>query len=62
MVMFFNGWLGYGTNVTAGVLAEPADSGYVRRPFVLGSLDSGIVSDIGSGCSTLRSVATYYCG
>ena len=47
--MFFNGWLGYGTSITAGVLAEPADSGYVRRPFVLGSLDSGIVSDVGSG-------------
>ena len=47
--MFFNGWLGYGTSVTAGVLAEPADGGYVRRPFVLGNVDSGIVTDVGSG-------------
>ena len=49
MAMFFNGWLGYGTNVMAGVLAEPVDNGYVRRPFMLGNLDSGIVSDMGSG-------------
>ena len=49
MTTFFNGWLGYGTSVTAGVLAEPADNGYMRRPFVLGSVDNGIVSDIGKG-------------
>ena len=49
MAIFFSGWLGYGTAVTAGVLAEPADSGYVRRPFILGDIDSGIVKDVGSG-------------
>ena len=49
MAMFFNGWLGYGTSVTAGVLAEPTDSNYVRRPFALGNLNSGNVTDAGSG-------------
>ena len=49
MAMFFNGWLGYGTNVTGGLLTEPTDSGYARRLFALGSIDNGIVSDVGSG-------------
>ena len=49
MAMFFNGWLGYGTSITAGLLAEPVDGSYARRPFILGSLDNGIVSDVGSG-------------
>lgn len=49
MAMFFNGWLGYGTSVTAGVLAEPADTGYIRRPFILGQLDGGIASEVGGG-------------
>ena len=49
MAMFFNGWIGYGTNVAAGVLAEPVDGGYLRRPFVLGTMDHGIVGDVGSG-------------
>ncbi len=49
MATFFNGWLGYGTGVTAGLLLEPSDSGYMRRPYVLGNMDSGIVSDVGSG-------------
>ena len=49
MAIFFNGWIGYGSTAQADVLAEPADAAYVRRPFVLGDLDSGIVSDVGSG-------------
>ncbi len=49
MAMFFNGWLGYGASVTGGLLTEPPDSGYARRPFTLGNIDSGIVSDVGSG-------------
>ena len=47
--MFYNGWLGYGSNVVTGMLIEPTDTGYTRRPFILGSLDSGIVSDVGGG-------------
>ena len=47
--MFFNGWIGYGNAVQAGVLAEPADAAYARRQFMLGDLDSGIVADVGSG-------------
>ncbi len=49
MAIFFNGWIGYGTAVQAGVLTEPADQAYARRPFVLGDLDSGIVADVGGG-------------
>lgn len=49
MAIFFNGWLGYGTAVQNGSLLEPTDSSYSRRPFVLGDIDSGIVSDVGSG-------------
>ena len=49
MATFFSGWLGYGTVIAAGVLVEPTDSGYVRRPFILGNMDNGIVSDVGSG-------------
>ena len=49
MAIFFNGWLGYGTAIQAGVLAEPADPAYVRRPLVLGDVDSGLVADVGSG-------------
>ena len=49
MAIFFNGWIGYGAAVQAGVLTEPADQAYARRPFVLGDLDSGIVADVGSG-------------
>ena len=49
MAIFFSGWLGYGTGIAAGLLAEPADNGYLRRPFVLGDIDNGIVTDVGSG-------------
>ena len=49
MAIFFNGWIGYGSAVQAGVLAEPADAAYARRPFVLGDLDNGIVADVGGG-------------
>ena len=49
MAIFFNGWIGYGNAVQAGVLAEPSDAAYTRRPFVLGDLDNGIVADVGSG-------------
>ncbi len=49
MAIILNGWLGYGTAVQGGVLVEPTDSGYVRRPFVLGDLNQGNVSDVGSG-------------
>ncbi len=49
MAIFFNGWIGYGSAVQAGILTEPADPAYARRPFVLGDLDSGIVADVGSG-------------
>lgn len=47
--MFFRGWLGYGTNVIARVLQEPTENAYIRRPFTLGDIDSGIVSDVGNG-------------
>ena len=49
MAIFFSGWLGYGTTVTAGILAEPADPSYLRRPIVLGDMNAGIVGDVGSG-------------
>lgn len=49
MAAFFNGWIGYGTAVAGGVLAEPADPAYARRPYVLGDMDNGIVRDVGSG-------------
>ena len=57
MAIFFNGWLGYGTAVVAGILGEPADPAYVRRPIVLGDLNSGIVGDVGSGTVGPASVA-----
>lgn len=57
MAIFFSGWIGYGTTVQAGVLVEPVDSSYSRRPFVLGDVDSGIVSDVGSGTVGPASVA-----
>lgn len=49
MSIFFQGWLGYGSAVQAGILAEPTDTAYVRRPYVLGDMDSGMVTDVGSG-------------
>lgn len=49
MAIFFNGWLGYGSAVTAGVLAEPTDTAYLRRPIVLGAMNNGVVADVGSG-------------
>lgn len=49
MAIFFSGWIGYGTAMQGGNLVEPTDTGYARRPFILGDLDSGIVSDVGSG-------------
>lgn len=49
MAIFFNGWLGYGLAVQAGILGEPTDAAYVRRPFVLGDINSGIVGDVGGG-------------
>lgn len=57
MAIFFSGWIGYGTAVQAGVLLEPVDPSYARRPFVLGDVDSGIVSDVGSGTVGPASVA-----
>lgn len=49
MAIFFTGWLGYGLAVQTGILVEPADPTYVRRPFVLGDMNNGIVGDVGSG-------------
>ena len=49
MAIFFSGWIGYGTAMLGATLVEPTDTGYARRAFVLGDLDSGIVSDVGSG-------------
>lgn len=49
MAIFFSGWLGYGLAVQAGILVEPVDPAYVRRPFVLGDINSGIVGDVGGG-------------
>lgn len=49
MATLFNGWLGYGTALQAGSLLEPADQAYVRCPFILGDVDSGIVNNVGSG-------------
>lgn len=49
MTVFFRGWLGYGTAVQAGNLTEPADATYMRRSYILGDMDNGIVSDVGGG-------------
>ena len=49
MAVFFNGWLGYGTAVNGGALAEPLDPAYVRRPVILGDMNSGVVGDVGGG-------------
>lgn len=49
MATFFSGWLGYGSAVQGGVLVEPSDPAYARRQYILGDIDSGIVSDVGSG-------------
>lgn len=49
MATFFSGWIGYGSAVQAGVLAEPSDPAYLRRPYTLGDIDSGMVRDVGSG-------------
>lgn len=49
MTILFNGWMGYGTALQAGSLIEPADPSYLRRPFVLGAVDYGIVNDVSGG-------------
>ncbi|NPD67864.1 hypothetical protein HN018_10845 [Lichenicola cladoniae] len=49
MAIFFSGWLGYGLVVQAGILTEPIDPSYARRPFVLRDVDNGIVRNIGGG-------------
>ncbi len=49
MMTILNGWLGYGSSVQAGILSEPTDPSYGRRPFVLGDLNGGTTSDVGSG-------------
>ena len=49
MAMFFNGWIGYGTNLVAGMLAEPVDSGYMRCFLVMGMMDLFIFIYVGSG-------------
>ncbi|MGI4796188.1 MAG: phage tail fiber protein [Janthinobacterium lividum] len=49
MTTLFNGWMGYGTALQAGSLLEPTDPSYLRRSFILGDVDYGIVNDVGSG-------------
>ena len=49
MDSFFGGWIGYGTAVQTGVLLEPADSAYTRRPIRFSVLENGLAFDVGGG-------------
>ncbi len=49
MANFFSGWIGYGTAVQGGVLQEPADAAYARRPIVFAPLQNGMTFDVNSG-------------
>ena len=49
MTGFFSGWIGYGTTIQAGVLQEPADGAYMRRPIRFSAIENGLTFDITSG-------------
>ena len=49
MATFFSGWIGYGAAVQGGVLQEPADVAYARRPIVFAPLQNGMTFDVNSG-------------
>jgi hypothetical protein len=57
MASFFSGWIGYGSTMQAGVLQEPADPAYARRPIQFSMLENGLTFDIGSGTVGPSSVA-----
>jgi len=57
MASFFSGWIGYGTGVLAGVLQEPTDGAYIRRPILFSPLENGIAFDTASGTVGPSSVA-----
>ena len=46
---FFSGWIGLGYTYTAGVIAEPTDSGYSRRVVTYGPLFNGRTDELGPG-------------
>ena len=49
MASFFSGWIGYGTGLQAGILQEPADSAYARRPIQFSAIEHGLAFDVASG-------------
>ncbi len=49
MANFFSGWIGYGAAVQGGVLQEPADAAYARRPILFAPLQNGMTFDVNSG-------------
>jgi len=57
MASFFSGWIGYGTGVLAGILQEPADGAYIRRPILFSPIENGTAFDIASGTVGPSSVA-----
>ncbi len=57
MASFFSGWIGYGSTMQAGVLQEPADAAYARRPIQFSMLENGLTFDIGGGTVGPSSVA-----
>lgn len=57
MASFFTGWIGYGTLVSNGVLQEPADPAYARRPIQFSLLENRMAFDTGSGTVGPSSIA-----
>ena len=57
MASFFSGWIGYGTGLQTGVLQEPTDNAYSRRPIRFSVLENGLAFDLGSGTVGPSSVA-----
>ncbi|MCQ8277784.1 hypothetical protein NFI95_04915 [Acetobacteraceae bacterium KSS8] len=52
-----NGWLGYGSSLAAGSLAEPNDTNYGRQPISFGTLDRTTLVDLTPGTVGPASVA-----
>ena len=57
MANFFSGWIGYGTSLQTGILQEPADNTYIRRPIQFSALQSGTTFDLSGGTVGPSSVA-----